>query len=432
MKLRKIFAAMTASALALSMLAVSAAADVGDTEDPVSPDVKEDVKVLYDGKLDNTELTLLDLGKGIDGAKLRFTYTSVEEEGYGAVGIAGKATDDDWTWMQSPDNPALPSGGSDVEVVAEYTYEEFAIFAGIEKGYDAPVVELEEEEVPFEKQDLRCYVFMNWGLGEDDAELETEANSCKIELVTPHIDYGVMEVYNGPLDNTKIKAAELGMGIEGAVIRFTYTPTSPSGWGAVGLAGHNEGDWAWKSVGTSLASKGEGVEAVVEMSYADFETLAGIGSGADLECFVFQDWGLGGSNFKIEVLIPAAEGADTVSVKLFDGLLEGDVELTLNQLGKDVDGSKIRITYYVEDLEVEEAVVGICGKTDSDWYTGVHCLAMNEDPDDNVYESTYDEFFDFVGIEETIHSYVFQNWTDGLEVECTIELIIPVAVASEV
>ena len=108
MKTKKLLAAMTMSALALSMMSMAASAE--DT-DPVVPEPEVNVTVLHNGPLDNTELTPMQLGKGIEGAKIRVTYTSPQEEGYGVIGVAGKANDDAWTWLQSENNPAFCFGG---------------------------------------------------------------------------------------------------------------------------------------------------------------------------------------------------------------------------------------------------------------------------------------------------------------------------------
>lgn len=338
------------------------------------------------------------MGKGIDGAILRFTYTSDEEEGYGAVGIAGKATDENWTWVQSENNPAFPSAGVEVENVVTITYKDFVKFADI-------------------GTDLRCYVFMDWGLSEDNPEI-------KIELLVPHVDYGVVQIYNGPLDNTQITPAELGYGIDGALIQISFTSTSPENWGAVGLAGLSK-EWEWKSNGAALNSKGEDLLAKYVFTYAAFEELVNIGSAEELECFVFQDWGLSGSDFTIELLIPAEPGAETVSIILFDGDLEADVEVPTSLLGSSTDGSQVSVTYTSLGL-LDEAAVGICAKGGENWYTGVNSLASVGPGLTNPYVfDSYADFVEFVGITEPVEQYVFQNWS-GDVLPVTIELIVPV------
>lgn len=404
MKTQKLLAAMTTGAMAISMMAVSASAIAEEPVDPIDP-IEENVKVLYDAPLTEAEFSLYDLGKGIEGAKLRFTYTSNQEIGYGAVGIAAKSID--WDWLQSENNPALGSAGEGIETSVEMTYNEFVSKADID-----PDVE------------LRCYVFMDWGL-------EAETN-FKLELVTP-VEYNVaVELYNGKLDNTELTPAELGRDIEGSKVRISYTAVSPEGWGAIGLAGLDK-TWTWQSAGAALNSKGENKLAEITLPYADFVTMVGIGD--DLEYFVFQDWGLDGSDCKIELIIPTTEDATEVKVLLNEKNedLATDAELTLVQLGKNIPGSKIRVTYSAF-VEEDATIVGICGKNtkiEDGWYTGVNSLAAVELNDDGnyVYEDTYANFVDFAGIvsdEITVDRYVFQNWSET-DVECTIELIIPVS-----
>ena len=63
MKIKKLLAAMTMSALALSMMSMAAGAEDTDPTDPDVPaEVEENVTVLHNGPLNNTELTPLQLG----------------------------------------------------------------------------------------------------------------------------------------------------------------------------------------------------------------------------------------------------------------------------------------------------------------------------------------------------------------------------------
>ncbi|MDE6149003.1 MAG: hypothetical protein K2F81_02775, partial [Ruminococcus sp.] len=206
-------------------------------------------------------------------------------------------------------------------------------------------------------------------------------------------------------------------------------------WGAVGLSGKAAGTWEWTSKSNALLSKGVDVPDTYTFSYDDFVEYAGIGD--DLECFVFQDWGVAdNTNVKIELLVPAADLTDTTAtVTLFsdelteEGISLNGVALTPVQLGALTPDSVIKITYtgaYEEDC----IAVGLCGNG-YEWYTGDNHLVSIGEGEKNTYETTYAEFVDFVGITEPIDTYVFQNW--GLEEGSitTIELVIPTANAEE-
>ena len=167
MKLKNLFSVMTASALALSMLTIAASAEDGETPvEPVTP--TENVEVLYNAPItaDGVEFTPQQLGKGTDGAKLRFTYYSAEDkpDGSKVIGIAGKANDDAWTWLQAASEPGLTTEGYNVENVQEIYYDELVELADIGTN-------------------VRCYVFCNWGLEAD--------SNVKIELITPVVHYAL-------------------------------------------------------------------------------------------------------------------------------------------------------------------------------------------------------------------------------------------------
>lgn len=403
MTVKKLFSVMTASALALSMLTIAASATGTDPVDP-DPVPTENVEVIYDAAIPaaGAEFTPQQLGSGTAGAMLRFTYYSAEdvEAGSGVIGLAGKANDEAWTWLQAEENPALTTEGYGIKNVVTMSYDEFVALAHIDDGTN----------------NVRCYVLCNWGLAADQ--------NVKVELITPAVNYGTMTLFDGQLNDTELTPAELGKNIPGSKIRISFTADVEENWGAVGLSGKAAGTWEWTSKSNALLSKGVDVPATYTFSYADFVAYAGIGD--DLECFVFQDWGLkADTNCKIELLVPAATlEATTATVNLFEGELDEDgVALTPAQLGSLTAGSTIKITYTGANEE-GEAAVGICGNG-AEWYTGVNCLASIGAGEENTYETTYAEFVEFVGITAPINTYVFQNWGLADLTTTTIELIIP-------
>ena len=400
MKLKNLFSVMTASALALSMLTIAASATDGETEEPVVP--TENVEVLYNAPItaDGVEFTPQQLGKGTDGAKLRFTYYSAEDKPNGSkvIGIAGKANDENWTWLQAETEPGLTTTGYDVENVQEFNYDELVALADIGTN-------------------VRCYVFCNWGLKAD--------SNVKIELVTPAVNYATMTLFDGTLNNTELTPDELGKNVPGSKIRLTFTSDLEKDWGAVGLAGKEKGTWTWTSNSKALLSAGVNAVSTYTFSYADFVEYAGIGD--NLECFVFQDWGIAdNTNVKIELLVPAATLTDTTAtVNLFDGeLTEAGVALTPAQLGKYTIGAVIKITYTGAGEE-DTAGVGICGNG-AEWYTGTNNLASVGADEENTYVTTYADFVEFAGITAPVTTYVFQNWGLAEGSTTTIQLVIPV------
>ena len=161
------------------------------------------------------------------------------------------------------------------------SYDEFVALAHIDDGTN----------------NVRFYVLCNWGLAADQ--------NVKVELITPAVNYGTMTLFDGQLNDTELTPAELGKNIPGAKIRISSVPDLETYWGAVGICGKASGTWEWIGWKNSLLSKGVDVPATYTFSYADFVAYAGIGD--DLECFVFQDWGVAeNTNVKIELLVPAA------------------------------------------------------------------------------------------------------------------------------
>ena len=373
MKLKNLFSVMTASALALSMLTIAASAEDGETPvEPVTP--TENVEVLYDAPItaDGVEFTPQQLGKGTDGAMLRFTYYSAEDkpDGSKVIGIAGKANDAAWTWLQAETEPGLTTEGYNVENVEEIYYDELVALADIGTN-------------------VRCYVFCNWGLEAD--------SNVKIELITPVVHYADMTLFDGALNNTELTPDELGKNVPGSKIRFTFTADVEKDWGAVGLAGKEKGTWTWTSESKALLSAGVNAVSTYTFSYADFVEYAGIGD--NLECFVFQDWGIAeDTNVKIDLLVPAANLTDTTAtVDLFSGELTAEgVALTPAQLGKYTAGAVIKITYTGAGEE-DTAGVGICGNG-AEWYTGTNNLASVGENEPNTYTTTYADFVETEGL----------------------------------
>lgn len=376
-----------------------------DPIEPVTP--TENVEVLHDAPItaDGVEFTPKQLGKGTDGAKLRFTYYSSYDkpDGSKVIGIAGKANDVAWTWLQSETEPGLTTEGYNVENVQEIYYDELVALADIGTN-------------------VRCYVFCNWGLEAD--------SNVKIELITPKVNYAEMTLFDGTLNNTELTPDELGKNVPGSKIRFTFTADVEKDWGAVGLAGKEKGTWTWVGWKNSLLSKNVNEQVTYTFNYADFVEYAGIGD--NLECFVFQDWGVAeDTNVKIELLVPAANLTDTTAtVNLFSGELTKEgisldgVPFTPAQLGKYTTGAVIKITYtgaYEEDC----IAVGLCGNG-AEWYTGVNHLISIGAGEENTYVTTYADFVEFAGITAPVDTYVFQNWGLAEGSTTTIQLVIPV------
>lgn len=411
MKLRKILSIATASVMALGMMSMAASAE--DVTDP-DPTPTETVKVLCDTAIaqgSSVEFTPAQLGKGIDGAKIRFTYTSgtiTSADDQKVVGIAGKKNDDSWSWMQSATNPALEATESDTTYTVDMTYAELV------------------EKADINEADVRCYVFANWHMKAD--------TNLKIELVTPYVEYYSMTLYDGviksgdvtPEETVEITPADLGKGSAGARVEITYTSDVDKDWVALGIAGKAKDTWTWTSANKGLLSEGKGVTTTANLSYADFVAAAGIGD--DLECFVLQNWGLeADSNVKVELLLPFVDGKATKT--LYSGELAEDefVEFTPDQLGENVPNSKIEIDY-VGAGEKDEAAIGICanGGTESTWYTGTNNIASIGPNEPNRYVATFAQFEEFAGIPAgaTFNTYVFQNWGLAVGEPLTINLVI--------
>lgn len=251
-------------------------------EEEQDPDAEFAEKVVFEGALTKGGTTTVDiepkeLGKGVKGAKLRFTYTSSEEAEWGVVGIAGKTQS--WGWVEGKNS--LLSEGKGVESVVEMSYAGFVKFAGI-------------------GDDLRCFTFLDFGIAN---------GNIKIELITP-VDktvYITQELHNGSLPSEgglELTPEQIGKERSGAKLCFTFVSTRQKGWGAVGLAGKDaEDNWLQAKSSPAIASNGANIETVVELTYNEFVALAEIGD--DLSVFVLQDWGLSGNSCKIELIYPS-------------------------------------------------------------------------------------------------------------------------------
>ena len=78
--------------------------------------------VIYDGPCSLTEINIYELGKSIEGSKLRITYVSGSGKGKPALGIVGRSHYG-WNWLESEDHISLLSYGVDVESVIEISYK---------------------------------------------------------------------------------------------------------------------------------------------------------------------------------------------------------------------------------------------------------------------------------------------------------------------
>ena len=399
MKLKKLFAFLTVGAIALSSMSVTSSAADDEIAVPVTP--TENVEVLYDAPIPSigAEFTPRQLGKGTDGAKLRFTYYSAENKSDGSkvIGIAGKANDANWTWLQADTEPGLTTAGYGVENVEEVYYDELVALADI-------------------GTDVRCYVFCNWGI--------KKGSNVKIELITPTVNYASMTLFDGTLANTQLTPDELGKNVPGSKIRFTFTSDLEKDWGAVGICGKEKGTWTWVKWKYSLLSNGIGKLVTYTFSYADFVEYAGIGD--NLECFEFQDWGIAvDTNVKIELLVPAANLTDTTAtVDLFSGeLTEEGVALTPAQLGKYTAGAVIKITY---TGAYAKGCIAIGISSNYPWQKGINHIESVGVNEQDIYIATYADFVAFTGITNRLDTYVFQNWGLAEDSITTIQLVMPV------
>ena len=352
--------------------------------------------VVYNGHCNSTEINVYELGKSIEGSKLRFTYTSNKPEGYKIVGVAARSYEG-WTWLQSGNLPAFLSEGPGVTSVVEMTYDEFEVFVGIEENK------------------LRNYIFQDWGLAEN--------TNLKIELITPVVAETVTEVFNTN-ENTHYKDIspyELGKNIDGAKIRITFTSDYYRNSTIIGVSGKRKTTFSWVDQRHFLYSKGKNMESIYTFNYDDFVNYFGIGD--DFACFVFQNYGTSeGKAYKIELVTPVEENDVNV---LFNSKINLS-EFTPEQLGKNIEGAKIRITF-TSDKSRDAQVLGISGKQKDTgkWVQNKHGLLSKEKNIESVYTFTYNDFVDYIGIGDNLECFVFQNWglVGGI---CKIEVLTPI------
>ena len=286
MKLRKILSIATASVMALGMMSMAASAeDVSTTETTTLNNV-----VLFDGHLatdDSLSFMPFQLGSGIAGSKIKVTFTPAEGTKVGdvALGIAGKKDDENWTWVQDPTNPGFEITDPTTENTVEMTYDEFVTLSGLGN------------------ENLRCFVIANWNAKADA--------TTKIELVVPETTYNVTTLFNGPLTNAEFTPAQLGSGIDGSLIRITFTSSAEAekDWVSIGISATEEvagEDTEWKSENRGFLSVGPEKEASYTLNYADFVKLSGLDTATDYEAFLIQNWKVKeGTIVNIELLTPA-------------------------------------------------------------------------------------------------------------------------------
>ncbi|MDE6149915.1 MAG: hypothetical protein K2F81_07465, partial [Ruminococcus sp.] len=362
----------------------------------VTQKLNTNTAVVYNGYCNLTEINVYELGKNIEGSKLRFTYTSNKPEGHVVVGVAARSYEG-WTWLQSDNMPAFLSEGPGVTSVVEMTYDEFEVFADIEGT------------------ELRNYIFQDWGLAEN--------TNLKIELITPVVAETITEVFNtnGNGAHKDISPYELGKNIDGAKIRVTFTSDYDRNSLVIGVSGKRKTTFGWVDHEHFLYSKGKGMESVYTFNYDDFVNYFGIGD--DFACFVFQDYGTSESKeYKIELVTPVEE--NDVSV-LCNGRINLS-EFTPEQLGKNIEGAKIRITFTSSERR-DIQVLGISGKQKGTWkwMQNEHGLLSKGIGRESVYTFNYNDFVDYIGIGDDLECFVFQNWglVDGI---CKIEVLTPI------
>lgn len=286
MKLKKLLSIATASVMALGMMSIAASAE----DDPATETTTLNNVVLFDGHLatdDSLSFMPFQLGSGIEGSKIKVTFTPAEgtEVGDIALGIAGKKDDADWTWVQAATNPGFAITDPTTENTVEMTYDEFVALSGLGE------------------YNLRCFVIANWNAKADA--------TTKIELVVPETTYNVTTLFNGTLTNAKFTPAELGKGTDGALIRINFTSSVDKDWVAVGISATEldigEGT-EWESENRGFLSTGIGNDITYTISYADFIKLSGLSAEKNYEEILIQNWGVKeGTVVNIELLTPAAE-----------------------------------------------------------------------------------------------------------------------------
>lgn len=356
--------------------------------------------VIYDAPLSgSTEIGVFEMGKSIEGANLRFTYKSGSEIDKGIIGFAGRANNDDWTWLQSDSKPAFKSDGVDVETVVDMTYDEFT------------------DLVDIEETDLRSYVFQNWGLSKD--------SNFKIELLIPSRKETKNEVFNGTLGITRFSPYELGKSINGSLIKLTYTSKKPLNSGTIKFTGlKNEVNETAKG---NLYSRGIGQEVVAYFTYEDLIDYLGFSN--EISNIEIQDWGLqGGANFKLELITPV-ENQD-VNV-LYDEVVTSssqtnNAKFSPYELGKRISGSLIRITF-TSNEPIFYQIFGVSGKVKdvTEWVKHITPIYSKGKGTETVLTFTYDDFVDYIDIGDDFYFFIFQSMGFKENSHFKVELITP-------
>lgn len=361
---------------------------------------------IYNEPLSIAEIGVFELGKSIEGARLRFTYISGSETDEGIVGLAARANDDNWTWLQhSPSSVStLKSEGMGVESVVEMTYDEF------------------EALVNVEETDLRSYVFQDWGL--------QEGSNFKIELIAPIVTE-VTEVYNSSIGLAKFSPYELGKSINDSLIRFTYISNKPLNSGAITFRGLKADINAVGEIAKgNLYSRGEGKEVIATFTYKDL--IEYLGFSDDISYIEIQNWALKrGTNLKIELISPVKpEIVNVLHDEVITSTYSNNAKLSPYELGKNIDDSLIRITF-TSGNNVDYQVFGVSGKdNDLEWVNHKAIIYSKGMGKETVLIFSYDDFVEYMGIGDDLYFFTFQNMGLKTDSHLKIELITPKRITS--
>ena len=241
----------------------------------ITPNVTENVTEVYNGNIKNTyaDISPYELGKNINGAKIRVTLTASSNDKSIAAGVAGK-TKGDFDWINHKN--FLYGKQKGYESVYTFSYNDFVKYFGI-------------------GDDVACFVFKGYSID--------SLTNLKVELITPVKNEKTTVLFNGKLNYTQFTPTQLGKYISGSKIRITYTPLKKgSSYEVLGISGQIKNPWKWVQNQHGLLSKGIGRESVYTFNYNDL--IKYIGTGDNLDWFVFQDWGIR-SPVKIELITPA-------------------------------------------------------------------------------------------------------------------------------
>lgn len=350
--------------------------------------------VVYEGPCEFNEINIYELGKSIEGSKLRITYISDCEKGERAVGIAARS-ELNAKWLESSDHISLLSDGIGVESVVEMSYDELISYADLDN------------------YDLHAIIFRDWGLKKN--------TNIKIELITPKVEENVTEVYNDQLAyDMCLSPYELGKNINGSKIRFTYYLNTNEKEQVLGFLCHGK-DKTIQYGKSGLDSGGSEREVTVTFTYEDF--IDYLGFEGDIDYFELRNWKIKGTNLKIELLTPAEEISSST---VFDGDIGycSFVRCSPFELGKNIDNSKIRITF-TSDQSVNWRIFGISGseKSVGKWVYGENSIYSKGKNKETTLVFNYNDFVKYVGIGDEFAFFNFQDW--GLS-HIKIEVLSPV------